>query len=940
MPLLSCSDYRMILRTALTLLVCCPAWMGVPAQQRDPATIHGQVFDPSEALVPGAHLTLRPDDPVAQPATTLSDEHGSFFFSAVSAGRYSLTIEASGFSDEQRRLDLKPSQQLTLVIRLKIPVQHQEVAISGETLDSSPDHNMGAIILRGSDLDTLATNPRDLQQQLTAMAGTELPPQFYIDGFTATHLPPKSSILEIRMNQDPYSAEYDTPGAERIEIITKPGGEKLHGSLLLLGEDSALNSQNPYVASQSPYSSFYSEADVNGPLTKSSSWFLTGAQQNIGSQSFIHAITSSMGPAYTQTISSPQTGTEVTPRIDFQLGKIHIVSIRGDFNHTTQDNLLQSQLSLPTQAVDTRHTDDTLQISDTQTYSPRVVNITRFQFLRINDSSVAQNGSLSLLVQGAFNGGGNNLGQSHDGQNRYELQDYASLLRGNHLLLFGGRLRDFQDGNTSTGGYNGQFIFSSIQAYEITQQGIANGLTPAQIRALGGGASQFSVTAGTPKIAVNVADLGVYFEDEWKLSPNITLTPGLRYETQSRISDHADFAPRLSVGWSIGRKGSKTPFAVLRAGAGLFYQRFTSDLILNAARQNGVLQQQYIVQNPDFYPNVPAPSELGPTALSTIYRIDPRLRAPSLLQESIGVDKQYKTLQLHADYTYYRGIDQLLTRNINAPLPGTYNPSDPASGTRPFGTLQNIYEYQSEGASKHHELYVHVRYDTKPVTLYGYTVIGRRLTNTQGPGSFPSDQYDLHVDYGRAANDIHDRGYLGGIIHLPYQFTLNPFFIAESSMPFNITVGQDLNGDSQFNDRPTFATDLSRPSVYRTPWGNFDSAPLPGQKTIPINYGTGPSLVMLNASFSRNIPFGPKLTDQSPPPKLKPGQKPAKIQIARRFQADFSLGVSNLFNHVNGGPPVGVLGSPLFGQSTSLSTTQFSNTQGNRILYLNLTLSF
>jgi len=939
MPLSPRSAYRMILRISVLALVCCPARITVCAQQ-SAASVRGEVLDPTDALVPGVHLTLRQQAPSAEPLTARTNKYGAFAFTSLTDGRYVLVIDADGFRIEQRQIDLKPGQRLDLVIRLQIPVQHQQVDITGEPLDSSPDRNLGAVILRGSDLDALATNPRDLQQQLQAMAGTDLTPQFYIDGFNATHLPPKSSIQEIRMNQDPYSAQYDTPGAARIEIVTKPGGEKLHGDLMLLGEDSSLNSQNPYVTSQPPYSAFYSQGDVNGPLTKASSWFLSGAQQNIGSQSFIHAIISSTGPAYTQTVSSPQTGTEVTPRIDFQLGNVNTFSIQGDYNRVTQDDLLQSQLSLPTQAVDTRHTDDTLQISDTQTYSPRVVNITGFQFHRINDSSVATNGSVSILVQGAFNGGGNNLGQSHDGQNHFELQDYASILHGNHLFHFGGRFRDIQDGNTSTGGYNGQFIFSSIQAYEITEQGIADGLTPAQIRALGGGASQYAVTAGTPKIAINVADVGLYIEDEWKLTPNITLTPGVRYEAQSGIPDHADFAPRLSLGWSIGAKGSKPPIAVIRAGAGLFYQRFPPDLILNAARQNGILQQQYVVQNPDFYPNLPSPDELGPATLPTIYRIDPLLHAPYLLQESIGVDKQYKALLFHADYTYYRGIDQLITRNINAPLPGTYNPDDPTSGVRPFGTLQNIYEYQSIAASKHHELYVHVRYDTKPVTLYGYYVLGTHNANTQGASSFPSDQYDLNVDYGRAANDIHSRGYLGGIIHLPYQFTLNPFFIAQSSQPFNITLGQDINGDSQFNDRPTFATDLSRPSVYRTPWGNFDSDPLPGQKTIPINYGTGPAFVMLNMSLSRNFTFGPKLTDQPAPPKPKPGDKPSKAPIARRYQMILGLSAQNIFNTNNGGTPVGVLGSSLFGQSTSLSSTQFTSTQANRIIYLTLTLSF
>ena len=932
------SACRMILFVALALAACWPGWTRACAQSTD-ATIHGEVTDPSGALIPGAHVSLLQGGQIFQ--STLSNERGEFLFTHVAAGKYSINVTASGFRDEARQVAVLAGESASVAFRMKIELQRQQISVLSEGLSSSPDRNLGAIILRGSDLDSLATNPQDLKQQLEAMAASDVSPQFYVDGFTTSHLPPKSSILEIRMNEDPYSSEFDTPGEERIEIITKPGTDKLHGNLSLFGELSQLNSRNPYVSNQPGYSDFFSQGDLSGALTKRSSWFITDAQQNSDTQSFIHAITSSSGPAYTQTVFSPQLAGEVAPRVDFQAGKVQTFSVRYDLDRESQDNLVQSQFSLATQAVDTRHDEQTLQISDSQAYGPKLVNLTRFQFMHTNDRLIARSGAASILVQGAFNGGGNSLGQLHDGQNRYELQDYVSLLTGNHLLHFGGRLRDTQDGNTSTGGYNGQFIFSSIQAYGITQQGIAQGLTPAAIRALGGGASQFSITAGSPKIAVNVADVGIFFEDQWKLNANMTLTPGLRYEAQSWIHDRTDFAPRLSYGWSIGAKDGKPAKVVLRAGVGLFFQRFTSDLVLNAARENGIREQQFVVQDPDFYPNLPSPSALGPATLPTVYRIDSNIDAPRLLQTSVGLDKQFgKSLSLSVDYTNYRGTDLLLTRNINAPLPGTYDPAVPTSGTRPLGTLQNIYEYQSEGLSKRNELLVNMRYTTSPVMIYGYYVLGERNTDTQGPSSFPSDQYDLHQDYGRAANDLRNRGYLGGIINLPLQFVLNPFLIMQSSAPFNITVGQDLNGDSQFNDRPAFATDLRRPSVFRTRWGNLDADPLPGQEIVPINYGVGPSLVMLNLGLSRNLSFGPKLAEQPALAKAAPGKKLAPRPTARRFQTSLGIEAQNIFNHVNGGPPVGVLGSPLFGQSTSLSPTQFSNAQGNRILYLHMTLTF
>lgn len=933
-----CPFRRMILRLAV-LLLCVAGWTWAHAQA-DEGAIRGQVTDPSQALVAGARLTLTADGLVVKIGST--DAYGVFDFSGLPAKRYVLTVEAKGFRVEKREIKVKAHAESTVSIELTIDVQKQQVAVEGEEQESSPDRNLGAVVLRGQDLDTLATNSQDLKQQLSAMAGNTVSPQFYVDGFTTNRLPPKSSIREIRMNQNPYSAEYDVPGADRIEILTKAGTDKMHGDLTLLGEDSTLNSLNPFAGEMPPYWSFYSQGDASGPLTKNSSWLLAGAQQKVGSESFTHAVTSSTGPVYTQTIESPQWAVDFAPRVDFNVGKTQTVSMRYDYTHQSQDDLLQSQLSLASQAVATRNTDQVLQISDTQSYSPKLVNETRFQFERVNDSLAAVNGDASVAVEGAFNGGGNNQGQEHGGVDHYELQDYVSLLKGDHLLHFGGRFRDVRDGNTSTAGYNGLFTFSSIDAYEITEQGIAEGLTPAEIRALGGGASQFSITTGEPKVAVNVADLGLYFEDEWKISPNVTLTPGLRYETQTRIHDHADFAPRLSLGWSIGAKNGKPAKAVLRAGAGIFYQRFTQNLVLNAARQNGVLQQTYVVISPDFYPNLPTPNELGPATLPTIYTIDPRLHAPGLAQAGVGVDKRlFKKLSLSLDYTYVHGFDQLLTRNINAPLPGTYNPDDPTSGTRPLGTLQNVYQYESEGTSQQNIILLNVRYTNKWLQLYSYYIWSKYDRDTDGAASFPSNQYDIRADWGRASNDTRQQLILGAQINTPWNTQLTPFLIAKSNSPFNITVGEDLNGDSQFNDRPTFATDLSRASVYRTKWGNFDGDPLPGQTIIPMNYGTGPAFVSLNLQAVKNVPFGPRPASAAATPApaaAKPGA--ALPEAPRPYLLSVGVEAQNLFNTVNGGVPIGVLGSPLFGESTNLATTQFTDAQANRIFYLQLTLNF
>ncbi|MFT4112340.1 carboxypeptidase regulatory-like domain-containing protein [Silvibacterium sp.] len=900
-------------------------------QTASSGSVSGIIMDPTGALIEGAQITLQ--GALGWTIQQRTDQAGAFRFENLAPSTYSMRVEAPGFQPADRSgLLVSANTSVHLRLTLKIEVQRQDVAVSDEEVSTSPENSGQALVLDRHDMAALPTNPSDLKTLLQAMAGGQ-PMNLQVDGFTVTRLPPKAAIHGIRLNANPYSAQYDSTGESHVEVFTQGGGDQLHGDLDLLGEDSALDTRNPFITQQPDYSSFYSNGDLSGALSKSSSWFLAADRQDVGTQSYIYATTSSTGPAYEAALSSPFTATDAGPRIDFQLGKIQQITAQYQFGRYAQDNLVDNPLSLPSMAINTRHTEQALRLADTQTWSEHTVNETRFQFQRTDDSTTPVSGASEVTVEGAFTGGGNSLGQLHEGQNHYELQDYVSREIGNHLLRFGGRLRDVDDDNTSTAGYNGQFIFDSIESYELTEQGLASGLTIPQIQALGGGPSQFSYAIGTPRLRVNVADLGLYAEDEWHLRPNQTLVLGLRYETQSGIPDHDDWAPRGSWSWGIGANRGpnhdKAAWAVLRLGAGIFYNRFDPKYIINARRENGVQQQQWVVNEPDFYSEIPSSSDLGSGAQPTIYRINNRLHAPYLVQRGIGLDKSFgKRWTVSADWSWFSGFDQLLTRNVNAPLPGTYNPDDPTSGIRPLDSNENIYEYESQANSRRNRLYVNVHYRIPRVTLYGNYSFGHAKSNTSGPGSFPSDQYDLGQDWGRDAKDIRHRLYVGALANTPGKFNFQPFLVYQSSAPFNITTGTDLNGDSQFTDRPAFATDLTRASVYRTKWGNFDADPQPGQTIIPINYGDGPSTLMLNFSASRDFAFGP----QAPGGNGAPG--------ARRFQMNLGIVGQNVLNIVNGGTPEGVLGAPEFGHSTALGSTVYSSTQANRILYLHMSLSF
>jgi|HubBroStandDraft_5_1064220.scaffolds.fasta_scaffold03469_4 Carboxypeptidase regulatory-like domain len=906
------------MRRALLLLIFLP-FLAAVGQDSQPAPtsldarghLSGSVTDPTDAVIPGATVAVH-SLKGGSDKTTTTDNIGRFQFQGLALGQYTVIITRDGFADFHGKFTLTPAKaSANLDARLKIATaeEHVDVDTRSNTLD--PNNNPDGVTLNQQQVDTLPDDPGLLSQELQGLAGSTQA-QIYVDGFSGGTIPPKNMIREIRINQNAYSAKNDTDPIEGfIEIFTKPGTDTLHGFFLAYGNTSALDAKNPFYPNQPPYYSYSWYGDVSGPLAKRASYFLTANQSALHTNQTISAViltpdNNSQVP-FTQALPAISNSFFFNPRVDLQVAKNDTLSIRYQLSRSTQNNGGVGGINLESQGFDSQTLVQTLQLSNSQTIHERFVNETRFEYERTRTSQNPYSTAPSLTVQGAFSDGGSPSGQFHDNQDHYEFQDYASIAPAKHFLNFGVRLRSTRDANNSAANFNGQYTFASIDTYQITEQGLEQNWTPAEIRAAGGGASQFTITTGNPSVAASMTDLGLFFEDDWKWKPSLTLSGGLRYETQNHISDYSNVAPRLGFAWNFGPK--KSPFT-LSAGNGLFYHRFPVTNILNAERQNGVNQQQYVLQSPDTYPAIPDTSKLVAEATPSTYEINPHYRAEVVYVASTNLSHSiFKTGRLSVNYWYARGMHDPLIRNINAPLPGTYDPSDPNSGVRPFGGTNNIYQYDSAGLSRYYRLMPNFFYQNgKGMFITANYQMVWYTTDASG-GSFPSNSYDIGVDKGPGYLDIRHRVTAGGSVPLPLHFNASFWLEANTDPPFNIVVGQDLNGDSIFNDRPAFATDLSRPSVVATKWGTFDTNPLPTQQIIPYNYGRAPGTVFSSLILSRNFSFGPEQ-------KHAPG---AKGPVPRKYGLSLTAVAGNVLNHPNLAPPNPTLGSPLFGKSQNLS---------------------
>ena len=385
----------LVLGIFLAALCVPPAFSQAPGTASIPSgqvLLTGIVTDPSGAVVPGAKVTLLPEG-VTWGISRLSGATGEFTFPSQAARRYVLRVEAPGFAPfDSAPFRLSRARAKTLNVQLKMQEFVQHVTVSDEdAIGADPNRNGDAVVLRQADIDRLPLEPAELLLELQGLAGSP-DAALYVDGYSGNKLPPISSIREVRINQNPYSAQNDTsPQNGVIQVFTKPGAEKITGQIYLFGDDSALNAQNP-LASQPPYYVFALGGYLNGPLplsNKKASYSVGLDQDNINLNSLIsaQALDANLNQvAVNQAIASPVEDTNISPKIDFRAGPNSTVTVKYIFDRNTLTNAGTGQLNLASQAYNSAVYTQTLQASETQIIGAKIVNEARFQFIRARTS--------------------------------------------------------------------------------------------------------------------------------------------------------------------------------------------------------------------------------------------------------------------------------------------------------------------------------------------------------------------------------------------------------------------------------------------------------------------------------------------------------------------------------------------------------------------------
>jgi hypothetical protein len=969
---------RSILIKKLVLIFCFFFTLPHFVKGQEKITLQGKVTDPLKSVIVGADVIITLNNTSFK---TKTNKEGVFSFIGIMSGKYSVFIKAKGFIDYKiKEIYISGKENNFLQIELEVGLgDNIEVAIDDRNkINTDSGSNLNQTVLQDGEIDILPDDPEALAQALksltTAPNALDGNGQFFVDGLEGGRLPPKASIAQVRVNQNPLNAEFDRVGFNRVDIFTKPGADKIKGSASFNFSDESLVSRNSFLDKRFPYQTRLYSGNLSGSIIPNkSSFFLDVQKRDEDNTTTVNArvLDPNFNPVnFFSAPSTPIRFTTFSPRVDLQLTKNSFLVGRYAFTENKLFNRGIGDFALPERAYSTANNQHLFQLIGTSILNPNISNEFRLQYtqdvLKQNDS----NAKAGIIVQEAFSAGGAGVGLSRTKTKRIELQNYLTAIYKGHTMRFGVRLRGISINDNSLPGFNGFFIFTggiapqlnsnnqivldgngnpvliqinSLERYRRTVLLTNVGLLPAEIRTRGGGANQLAVTTGNPIVKINQIDVGFFFQDEWRLRPNLSVGAGIRYENQSNIKSNYNFAPRVFFAFAPGNK--QTPKTVIRSGFGIFYDRTSEQVTFQSRRFAQSAQLRYFITDPvllNRFPNVPTALELNSLSeRQSVTQTDTNIQSPYAITFIGNIERQlpYKIQAYIYAYTY-RVQHNIRLRNINAPMTGSSG-----LAIRPFPNRGEILSYESSGNFSLNQATFGLRKSFKGgSSFFTSYILGKAKSDSE---TLPANSYDLTGEFGRASFDTRHRFIFGGTFIIPKaKITLTPFIVANTGRPFNITTGIDNNRDNSFTDRPALADSTTLPeNLVITPYGRFDITPATNKKLIVRNYGQGPSFFSINIGATRNFNFSIRTKENKQvagASAANNSESSQKFSSGRKISLALSVQVQNLLNSTNKDVPNGNLSSPFFGKSVRIVPAFGTGSPGgfNRRIEVGLRLNF
>ena len=746
---------------------------------RESGSMTGKVEDSGGGKLAEVKVTLVNQETNTK-LETVTAEDGKFSLTDLTPGTYLLKIDANGFEPYKANIQVGTEKLSLLKIKLKLRTVEEEITVRPDTSDDrlSPETNTESMKIDETFFSGLPlavdyllpfidtfTNPAAHGGEGTSIV---------VDGLDGGELDmPTTAIRTVKINRDPYSAEFQHPGSARAEITTKHGHHRrYYGSAAFFARNSVFDGRNAFATTNPDLSRRFVEVGLGGPLFgKSGNFFVAGQRLMDDASTVVNALNSVAltGPVNLN-VPAPQRRDHLFLRAQWSLTQMQTLSLNYTFTDHSSKNNGAGALSLPEQGTSSSRQTHRAQLIESAALSPQFRNEVIVVFKDQTSQSGNHASGPEIAVSGVFIGGPS---QSYDGKEgrAFDVQDTATYMRGKHTLLFGATIRTDWLNIFDASNFGGTFEFSSLDQYRAVVQ---NHL---------GAPDLFQINEGNPRVSFLTQQTSGFAQDTMRVLPNLSLTLGLRYDWQNTLDVRRDLAPRLALAFTPGKR------TVLRAGAGIFY-----DNLPRSAEQDALLMDGVHVREIDIsHPSYPDPF-LGGQVTSpppSIARVASAAHSPYLIQTSAGVEQEiWKDTWLSLEYSFLRGVHLFRLRDANAPLPS-------GSGLRPDPNFSNIAEVQSTAFLRGHALTLTFRGGWgKHFKGYGQYVFSNYTNDTSGIFSFPADNYNLRPEIGPADFDRRHRLNFAGTVQLPFGFRMGSILSAASGAPFNITTGSDPSGDT------------------------------------------------------------------------------------------------------------------------------------------------
>ena len=556
--------------------------------------------------------------------------------------------------------------------------------------------------------------------------------------------PSIDAVAEVQVITNQFSSEYGRASGGRVNIRTRAGGNKFRGRSFFYFRDDNLNANtwnnNRRGILRAPFTNYDPGATLSGPLVKNKLFFFASYEFdkiqedtiidvfvpiNNGSRFGLPAPTNPSqrfcsAPTPASSMTSPcdlatPTAIYLAPYIQpvDTPSKKHIFSTRVDWNLNSANNFTFGyqlgrsndlrQFSGTNRLADALigrvRDSDGINATHNLVVSAKTVNQLRFQFSKLRPTSTPTSGAdAPVIIVGGFTPpnepfsasqifSASTSGSSDRKEDRIQIQETLTHNLGDHSLKLG---VDYQNVKT-------EFIdrFDATGTYRFSTFNFFNQNS----------VTSFQQNFNTSSQLTNNY-LGLFFNDEWRIRPNITFNYGLRYERETVIKDDNNFGPRASVAWNPF-KGDKT---VIRAGAGIFYNRVLLRTVDDFTAGAQELRFDSRVRFPTGVEFARIRTFLGeqfPKALTLDTRIptsatatmsvrdlsrsggfrdlDPNLKIPESYQFNIGFERELvKGLVFETNFTLNKTVRLWREYNINAPVLPANTPDRDGNGVITF----------------------------------------------------------------------------------------------------------------------------------------------------------------------------------------------------------------------------------------------------------------